>query len=161
MSDVRFVTAWRRNNPQHEADVRAYWARVPVVPARVMDRRVKELCILAYSGDRVVAEASAELVMLPGLRARFAMGRVSVDADHRRGTLGARIGGHMRRILEAWSLENPEEDVKGFGGVITAAEFGEKQSQPVWHDWGVDIAVAGYTPSGEQIRVGWFAHARI
>ena len=45
--------------------------------------------------------------------------------------------------------------------MITAAEFGEKQRQPVWNDWGVDIAVAGYLPTGEQIRIGWFAHARL
>ena len=74
--------------------------------------------------------------------------------------LGARLGGYMRRTIEAWALEHPEEDVKGFGGVITAAEFGEKQREPVWHDWGVNIAVAGYLPGGEQSRIGWFAHAR-
>jgi hypothetical protein len=161
MSEPIIKTAWRRNDPQLEADAKDYWARNALVPAEHRDGRAKELVAVGYRDGKVVAVTTAELVMLPGLRARFAMGRVSVDPDERRGTLGARLGGYMRRTIEAWSLENPQEDVKGFGGIITAAEFGEKQRQPVWNDWGVDIAVAGYLPSGEQLRIGWFAHARV
>ena len=161
MPDVIIRTAWRRNDPQLAADAKDFWARHDLVPADERDRRVEEIVAVGYLESRVVAVTTAELAVLPGLRARFAMGRVSVDPTQRRTSLGARLGGYMRRTLEAWSLEHPEEDVKGFGGVITAAEFGEKQRQPVWNDWGVDIAVAGYLPTGEQIRIGWFAHARL
>ena len=161
MPNVIIKTAWRRDDPQLAADAVEFWTRHGLVPAEHGPARVKELVAVGYIDGRVVAVTTAELAVLPGLRARFAMGRVSVDPEHRRSSLGARMGGYMRRTLEAWSLEHPEEDVKGFGGVITAAEFGEKQRQPVWNDWGVDIAVAGYLPTGEQIRIGWFAHARI
>ena len=161
MPNVIIKTAWRRDDAQLAADAVDFWTRRKLVTAEHREARLKELVAVGYIGGQVVAVTTAELAVLPGLRARFAMGRVSVDPEHRRSSLGARMGGYMRRTLEAWSLEHPEEDVKGFGGVITAAEFGEKQRQPVWNDWGVDIAVAGYLPTGEQIRIGWFAHARI
>jgi hypothetical protein len=159
MPDVVIKTAWRRDDPLLAADARSFWEQHDLVPTDKHDARLKELVAIGYRDGRAVAITTAELVVLPGLRARFAMGRVSVDPAERRTTLGARMGGYMRRTLEAWSLEHPQEDVKGFGGIITAAEFGEKQRQPVWNDWGVDIAVAGYLPTGEQIRIGWFAHA--
>jgi hypothetical protein len=159
--DLVIKTAWRRSDVQLEADAKAYWDDHKLVPSDQQFDRAMELVAIGYRNGSVVAVSTAELVILPGLRARFAMGRVSVAPEERRGSLGARLGGYMRRTIEAWSLEHPEEDVKGFGGVITAAEFGEKQSQPVWNDWGVDIAVAGYMPGGEQIRIGWFAHARL
>lgn len=161
MSDLVIRTAWRRDDAQLMADTQDYWGRHNLVSVEQREVRTAELVAVAYRDRVVVAVTTAELAILPGLRARFAMGRVSVDPAERRGSLGARMGGYMRRVLEAWSLEHPEEDVKGFGGVITAAEFGDKQRQPVWNDWGVDIAVAGYLPTGEQIRIGWFAHARL
>ncbi len=159
--DLVIKTAWRKSDAGLEADATAYWEKHKLTPPDQHADRAKELVAIGYRNGSVVAVTTAELVILPGLRARFAMGRVSVAPSERRGSLGARMGGYMRRVLEAWSLEHPEEDVKGFGGVITAAEFGEKQRQPVWNDWGVDIAVAGYLPTGEQIRIGWFAHARL
>lgn len=157
--DLVIKTAWRRGDVELEADAKTYWEKHELVPADQQADRARELVAVGYRNGSVVAVTTAELAILPGLRARFAMGRVSVAPEERRGSLGARLGGYMRRTIEAWSLEHPEEDVKGFGGVITAAEFGDKRRQPVWNDWGVDIAVAGYLPTGEQIRVGWFAHA--
>lgn len=161
MADIVIRTAWRRDESKLMDDAKAFWTQHGLVPADKQAERLKELVAVGYLDGVVAAVTTAELAVLPGLRARFAMGRVAVDPAQRRSSLGARMGGYMRHALEAWSLEHPEEDVKGFGGVITAAEFGDKQRQPVWNDWGVDIAVAGYLPTGEQIRIGWFAHARI
>lgn len=161
MPDLSIVTAWRRDDPKLKADAKAFWEAHGVVPAEEHEARANQLVAVCYRDGRTIAVTTADLVVLPGLRARFAMGRVSVDPAERRGSLGARMGGYMRTILEAWSAEHPEEDVKGFAGVITAAEFGDKQREPVWHDWGVDIVLAGYLPTGEQIRIGWFAHARV
>jgi GNAT superfamily N-acetyltransferase len=162
MSEVKFVTAWRRDNPQHVADARAYWERVGVIPTpQVLERRVNELCTLVYADGQVVAESTAELVVLPGLRQRFAMCRSSVDPSFRRKGLGAELTGYYRIVLEAWAMENQEEKVMGVAVALTSTELVEKQRDPLWLERGIDMALVGYTPTGEQIRVGWFRYVRL
>lgn len=161
MSDVAIKIAWRRNDAKLMVDAKDFWTRYDLLPTKRQEGRAKELVAVGYRDGIAVAVTTAKVQPLPPLRARFYLGRVAVAPDHRRSTLGARLGGHMRRTLEAWSLEHPEEDVKGFAGVITAEEFGAKQREPIWFDWGVDIMVVGYTDDGAQIRAGWFRHARL
>ena len=162
MPDLKFVTAWRRDNPQHAADAKAYWERTGLIPqAEERERRVSELCALAYAGPAVVAVSTAELIVLPGLRQRFALCRSSVDPQNRRGGIGAEMTGYYRTILEAWAIENQEEKVMGVAVALVSNELLEKQRDPLWLERGIDMAVVGYLPTGEQLRVGWFRHARI
>ncbi|HYG25963.1 MAG TPA: hypothetical protein VD906_03575 [Caulobacteraceae bacterium] len=162
MSDVKFVTAWRRNNPQHAEDVKAYWERTQLVqdPAK-RERWTHQLCTLVYADGRVIADSTAELIMLPGLRQRFAMCRSSVDPEFRRKGLGAEITGYYRIILEAWAMEHPEEKVMGVAVALNSKQLVEKQRDPLWLERGIDMAIVGYMPTGEQIRVGWFRNVRI
>jgi hypothetical protein len=40
-------------------------------------------------------------------------------------------------------------------------EYPEKQREPVWPEYGLNLNLAGYSGQGEQIRVSWFPHARV
>jgi hypothetical protein len=162
MPDVILKTAWRRNDPQLAADAQMFWEKHNLVPS-TQDRqyRARELGVVAYCDGETAAVATGELAMMSGLRARFAVCRISVHPGLRRQQLSARTFGHFRTVLEAWSAEHPDEQVMGMSAIIQAAEYGEKQREPVWPDWGLFLTLAGYTPRGEQVRVAWFKHARV
>ena len=162
MSDVVLKTAWMRDDPALEADARAVWETHNLV-ARAEDRayRARELGVVAYCDGQTAAVATAELAMMSGLRARFAVCRVSVHPGLRRRQLSARTFGHLRTVLEAWSADHPQEKVMGMSAIIQAAEYDEKQRDPHWPDWGLFLTLAGYTPRNEQVRIAWFRHARV
>ncbi|HYG25947.1 MAG TPA: hypothetical protein VD906_03490 [Caulobacteraceae bacterium] len=161
MSEMVLKTAWRRNDERQIEDAKAFWTGGNELAAHLHDQRAQQLGVLAYSGDRVVAAVTAELEMLPGLRARFAVFQVIVDPEFRRNAVARRIVGYFLSVLEAWSAENPQEEVMGIAAVIQAAEFKDWQREPVWPDWGLNLTLIGYTPRNQQIRVAWFRHARI
>lgn len=162
MSDFKLVTAWRRDNPKHAADAKDYWERLGLVgDPKKREKWATELCTVIYSDGVLVGESTAALMMLPGLRQRFAMCRASVDPEFRRKGIGAELTGYYRIILEAWSAENPEEKVMGVAVALTSAELVERQRDPLWLERGADMTLIGYMPTGEQLRVGWFRHVRL
>jgi hypothetical protein len=55
--------------------------------------------------------------------------------------------------------EHPEERVLGLGAVIESPDLAERARQPFWPQ--TRMGLVGYTPEGRQIRVAWFAHARL
>ena len=160
MSDVEFSIAWRRKDPKLESDVRDYWTRVDVIPRQdLLDRRVSELCTLAYADGKVIAESTAEIAFLPGLKAKLAMLRASVDPQFRRRHLAVDLINHSKLVLEAWSAEHPGEEVMGVSAIFGAKELSHVQREPLGPR--TNLVLVGYMPTGEQLRVAWFRHARI
>lgn len=164
MSDqpkLRFEVAWRRDDPKHANDATAYWKRLGIVEEDELAQRVKELILIVYDGDKAVAAATADIKFVQPLRQKFAMCRSSVDPDYRRKGLGTDITAYYRVVLEAWFNEHREENVMGFGVRLSSAELVERQRDPLWMDRGVDLVLVGYTENDEQMRIGWFRHARV
>ena len=161
MSDITLRTAWRRNDPAQMEEAKAFWTRLNQVAEHLREQRANELGVLAYSGEQLVGVLTAELAMLPGLRARFAVCQGAMDPEFRRLGVSMPALGRLRAALEAWSLENPEEKVMGIAVVIEAQEYAQMQREPIWTHWGVDLTLIGYTPRNQQIRVSWFRHARL
>ena len=161
MSDIVLKTAWRRHDPRQAEDAMAFWTRLKQIAPHLIEQRAGQLGVMGYCGDRLVSVATAELEYLPGLRARFAVAQVVVDPEFRRQSLSRRTFGQLLTVLEAWSAENPEEKLMGMAAVIEAKEYAEKQREPVWPDWGLNLGLVGYTLKNQQIRVAWFRHARV
>jgi GNAT superfamily N-acetyltransferase len=161
VSELVFKTAWRQNDPQTMEEAKAFWAQTGLVAEGYRARRAEELGVLAYDGDRLVCVATAELALLPGLRARFAVAQLVVDPEFRRQSVSRRTFGRLLTVIEAWSAEHPEEKLVGMAAVIEAKEYAEKQREPVWPDWGLNLGLVGYTQKNQQIRVSWFRHARV
>lgn len=162
MLNVQFVNAWLKEDWKLEADAKAFWAKLGLVSPEERDRRVKELCALGYVDGQVAVISTVTVSPVPQVRARLGMYRCAVDPEFRRQDLAERISGYTRQVLEMWSVENPQEKVLGYGAIIQAPELMmHKGLEPIWHDWGTDLVLAGYTQRGEQIRVGWFRHARL
>ena len=161
MLEVQWVNAWLKDDWKVEADAKAFWEKLGLISAEERERRVKELCAAGYVDGKLVVVSTVTLSVVPQVRARMGMYRCAVDPEYRRQDLAERISGYTRQVLEAWSVENPREKVLGYGAIIQAPELMRKGLEPIWHDWGTDLILAGYTQRGEQIRVGWFRHARL
>ena len=159
-ADIEFRPAWRLDDPQIEADAIAFWNRLRILPRDVSpEERARELVLVAYRGGRIVGVVTAELGILEQVRARVAMLRGAVDPELRRSHVGFAMLLTAPPMLERWSAENPEERLAGIGGILESRELVAAQSQPYWPL--SRLGLIGFTPDGRQIRVSWFAHARL
>lgn len=163
MSELEFTfeEAWRKDDPKHAEDAKAFWESLGLVSGPERERRVSELIAIARQGGEVVAVSTASLGMLPQLKARFAIYRCAVSPAFRRHALSYRISGWSRERLEEWSAAHPEEAVVGMAAIIQAQEYRIKQHEPTWPEHNLHLNLVGYTQRGEQIRVAWFNHARV
>ena len=161
MAEITYATAWRRDDWKLESDAKGFWERLGLVSAEERERRAKELCSLAYADGQVIGVTTVTLNDYPPLRARFAFFRCAVAQEYRKHYLATYLTRHTLTTTEQWALENPQEKLLGYGAIIQAPELMRKGLEPIWHDWGTDLVLAGYTQRGEQIRVGWFRHARL
>jgi GNAT superfamily N-acetyltransferase len=156
--DVR--PAWRRGDAAIERDAIDFWKRTGLLPDDVDPAdRAGELVAVAYSGDRVIGATTATINNYGPLRARFAFLRGAVDPEFRRRQVGRTLLQFSRPLLEQWSAEHPEEKVLGLGSIVEGTEFAALRQFPVSPDG--QLILVGYLDDGRQIRVSWFAHARV
>jgi hypothetical protein len=156
--DLEIVSAWRLDNQNIEREAIQFWNSLKILPPGVDPAaRAKELVAVAHLNNELAGVATAAIEDVPLVRSRFAMFRCSVAPAHRRSRVGAELMVASKRILEQWSLEHPDEGVKGMGIVLEAQI--DRANEPVWPRSG--LTLAGFTAQGQQIRLAWFAHARI
>ena len=149
---------WRLNDENIERQAIQFWNELKILAAGVDPQaRAKELCAVAHHDGELAAVATASIEEVPQLRARFAMFRTAVAPQHRRSHLGQDLLIFSRTLLEEWSRAHAGENVKGMGIVLEAQI--DRAKEPVWPITG--LTLVGYTPDGRQIRVAWFAHARV
>jgi hypothetical protein len=87
------------------------------------------------------------------------MYRVLVSRDARIQDIASRLAVYSRDLLEAWSRDNPDQQVMGMGAVIQSRDLVKNIPEAVWPD--TKLAFIGYTQEGYQMRVFWFAHATV
>jgi hypothetical protein len=158
MPDLEIVSAWRLNNENIERQAIEFWNSLKILPAGVdAGARAKELVAVAHLNGAVAGVATASIEDLAFVRSRFAMFRCAVAPEHRRSRIAAELTVYSKNLLERWSLEHPDQDVKGMG-ILLEAQI-DRASEPVWQRSG--LTLAGFSPRGQQIRLAWFSHARI
>lgn len=161
MSEITYVTAWRRDDPKLAEDGKGFWSELGLLTPEERERRATELCSMAYAEGKVIGVTTVALAAFPPLRSRFAFTRCAVAPEFRRHYLATMLTRHSLTTTEAWSLEHPEEKLQGLAIVVQSNELGSKAVYPQWADWNIHLNLAGFTPRGEQIRVAWFRHARL
>ncbi|WP_114953264.1 hypothetical protein [Sphingosinicella terrae] len=155
-----YRAAWRRDDAAIEADAIHFWRRLGILPEGVTpEARAKELVAVAYRDGGLVAVATASVVRLEFLRARFAMLRAAVDPDFRRSRAALGLALFTRDLLERWSYAHPKEGVAGLGAIIEAPELAAHRKEPYWP--ATRLGLVGYTADGHQIRVSWFDQFRL
>jgi hypothetical protein len=152
--------AWRRDDPDLERDAIAFWERLGILPpGTTAEARAKELCCVIYLDGEAGAVGTVTLEVVRMVRARMGMVRVAVGTTQREQGLAIRIVNECKAILERWSIERPEEKLMGIGAVIQAQGRDHWKNRPKWQPTGLDLI--GHTPTGDQVRVAWFDHARL
>ena len=156
--DIR--PAWRLDDPEIARDAVAFWQRMQILPPGVQpEDRASELVAVAYANGEVVGVATAQLAQIKTLRGRFAAYRCAVDPAHRRQGLARALTVFSRDLLEQWSLQHPEEKVLGLAAVVENPDLAARLREPVWPT--LRLNLAHFLPDGRQLRVAWFAHARV
>jgi hypothetical protein len=154
--DIRYVGAWRRNDPQIERDAVAMWNEMRILPPNVRpEDRARELVSVAYAGDRIVGITTATLQTYQPVRQRFAFIRILMRPEAEKSGVSVPLTVACREELREWSVANPQEQVAGYAAIITAAGYGAKPVLPA------GLTVVGYTPDGHQIRLYWWDHFRL
>ena len=157
MGEYQISSAWRSRDPRVDQDVLRFWEKFKLLPRGVDPAvRIQELCAVAYLGEELVGVATAALANLQLVRSRVGMFRCAVAPDHRRSGLAAQLALRCLRLLEAWSVEHPEEKLMAMATVLEG-NIGDKARQPVWPLTG--LTLVGYTPQSQQLRLVWFKHA--
>jgi hypothetical protein len=160
MSEIVLRTAWRRHDPAIERDAELFWRAQRALRADTdVDRRLAELCACAYCDNELVALATASIREIPPLRCKLAMFRCLVAPEARTLRIASQIAVYARDLLETWSRDNPVEEVLGLGAIIQSRILVETNTHAIYPD--TKLAFIGYTQEGYQMRVYWFAHARI
>ena len=152
--------AWRRDDPQIEADAIHFWTRLDLLPPDVTpEQRAKELIAAAYQNGRLVAVATATIERFDYLRANFAVLRGATDPACRRSGAQLALAVPSRRILEQWAADHPEARLAGGIAFLEPGEWGDFAKIPVWPESG--LAFIGYATDGRQVRVAWFDDYRL
>jgi hypothetical protein len=153
--DVR--TVWRRDDPLIHADAIDFWTRNGLLlPGVDPAERARDLTGVAYKDGKLVAVATATLVRIEHLHARFAVLRAATDPAFRRSKAQRALGVPIREAVRSWAEAHPEEKVAGRIAFLDHGEWGELERLPVWPT--TRLSLAGYDSEGRQVRVDWFEH---
>jgi len=151
--------AWRRDDPEIEADAIDFWSRLGLLPKEVTpEQRAKELIAAAYKDGRLVAVSTGVIEDIDFLKARLAVIRGATDPEFRRSNAQLALAVPSREALREWAIANPDEKLAGGIAFVDVREWGEFARVPVWPE--SELAVVGYDQNGKQIRVAWFEHYR-
>lgn len=161
MAEITWAVAWRRDDWKLEADAKAFWEKLQLVGPDERERRVKELCSMAYADGQLVGVSTIQLQAYPPLRCRLAFFRCAVDPEFRRHELATLLTLRSLIAMEGWSAEHPEEQLQGLAATIQAPELMPKGKFPEWPDYNVQLNLVGYSQRGEQVRVAWFRHSAL
>ena len=160
MSEPVLKGCWRSADAVIQRDVLKFWREEDLLPD-VADaaKRLKEVCVVAYDGDRIIGALDAQIRRLDVVRARFAVLRVAIANDRKHARLGSDLVGLAMHLLEQWSIQNPAEKLCGIARIVHAKQIDELARQPVWEP--TKLTLIGYNAKGAQIRIAWFGHATL
>ncbi|MGV8995923.1 MAG: hypothetical protein ACOH12_03135 [Parvibaculaceae bacterium] len=151
---ISFVPAWKKNDPKLEEDAINLWAQLKALtPDTKPEERAKSLAVVAYDGDEVAALSTLEVQYFEQLRQKFAFVRVLVAPSSRMQQMSTNMMRQTRAVIEAYALEQPEEQIAGMGAVFQHKGMGRT---PIGA--GGRTVLVGYTKRGYQLRVAWFDH---
>lgn len=161
MALVSFRSGWRRKDAVLESDARAFISRLGSLPQQQnIDMRVEELCAAAYDGNEMIALSTAVIQEVDVVKCRLAMSRCAVDSRHAQRGIKSQTLVYARKILEVWSLENPEEQLMGLGLLTPSKGFSEREEWRAMMRPAM-LGLAGFTDKDEALRIAWFEHATI
>ncbi len=158
---IIFRSGWQANDPKIIEDVTRLWLRGGVKPA-IIDIRIGEICIVAYSGDEVIAVATAYPHYDSHMRNKFFGYRCMTIPRFRQHNLAWRITAETVKVLQEWAAKHAaDQRIMGLMTVFETDKYLSGARWPLREKFGITLHFVGYTPAGEQIRVAWFDGAML
>jgi hypothetical protein len=154
--EFSFKDVWFKNDAKAEQDAIAAWTAAKVLPKGVDPiQRAKELLVIAYDGDKVVAISTCEIAYLTEVRQKMAMFRIFVAPDYRKSGVAIPLTHAAFAATERYALANPQQRIGGLGAyVIVSGHMGK----PIL---GAGMWLIGYSKENYPIVVKWFPHFTI
>ncbi|MDO8421583.1 MAG: hypothetical protein Q7S99_05425 [Parvibaculum sp.] len=154
---ITFVDAWRKDDPQLEAEARAFWTSHKVLPGDAdVDKRVKQLAVLAYDENVLIGISTIEVKFFDLLQENFGFIREVVASDRRLEHISIALTQRTREVVEAYALAHLNESIAGIAAVLQAPGIGKRAISR-----GGGLVLMGYTDRNEQVRACWFDHFRV
>jgi hypothetical protein len=152
-----FKDVWKKNDSTAERDAIAAWTAAGILPPGVDPKdRIRELCVVAYDGDKLAAISTCEIRMVPHVRQKMAVSRGFILPDFRRGGIGHGLTNAVYESMERYALANPDLRIGGMAGIVVV-KINKQEVQTVFEG----MIFAGYTVNDEPIMLRWFNHFRI
>lgn len=154
MGKIKYVSGWRKRDEKLEQDAIALWREQGILPAGVNpEDRAREICCLVYDGSKLAGISTVAIQPYRPLRnMRFGFARVFVSPEFEQQELAIGLATECRRVLEEWSVANPQEKLHGMAAVYQSHKLGR---YPIGKS---GLTLVGFTPEGHQIRIAWFNH---
>ncbi|MBI3675092.1 MAG: hypothetical protein HY243_00550 [Proteobacteria bacterium] len=151
-----FKNVWMQNDLKVQQDAIAAWSAAGAVSGAFdPQKRVKELCVVGYEGDELVAISTAHLRYLPAVRETMALFRVFVAAGHRQKGLVIPLTYATHDAMSAYAVAHPKLRIGGTAGIVSVHGTMDK---PVTN---ADMVLVGYTPNNDPLLVRWFDHFKL
>jgi len=160
VSDPELKVCWNSADATIQRDALKFWREQNLL-SDVADaaKRLRQICVVAYEGTRIVGAVEARLTRLEVVRARIAMLTLAIAPEQRHAKLAGELMHRAQGVLERWSIEHPDERLMGIGTIVRVRDVDERARQPVWEP--TNLTLVGYTLKGAQIRLAWFKHAKL
>jgi hypothetical protein len=160
LSPLAFFVVWQKPDAAIERDVLAFWRESKLV-AEDADAasRLRNLCVVARDGGRIVGVLEAEMKMMNAVGDRFAMLKPTIAPEYRETAVPTQIQALGFVEMELWSAVHPEEKAMGIAAVAESRDNIRQLRDPAWPP--VQYGIVNHTRKGEQVRIGWFKGARI
>ena len=150
-SNIEFRDVWQKADTQAEADAVEMWQRLGILPQGVDPRqRVKELAVLAYENNKLVAISTVTLDMLQVVRTKMAFFRALVDSEYRSQKVLVPLTYAIHQAMEQYASAHPELKIGGTAAVVVAPNTIYK---PVGS---AEMILIGYTARSEPVLLRWF-----
>jgi hypothetical protein len=151
-----YKDVWRKDDAKAKADAIAAWTAEGALPPGIdPEKRVKELAVLAYESDRLVAISTATIRYLEHVRQNMAIFRIFIVPEKRREGIAVPLTAELFNAMENYSRQNPALRIGGIGAFIVTRGF---LDNPVTNN---KLVLVGYSEQNYPIIVKWFDHFEI
>jgi hypothetical protein len=156
MPNVIFNKVWQKDDLKAMRDAVSVWSAAGVLGAGIdVNERMRELCVVGYDGDDLVAISTAYVAYLPMVREVMALFRVFVVDEKRKRGLAVPLTFETHEVLRDYARSRPDLRIGGSAGIVIVRGKMHKPVTPA------RMVLIGYTKNDEPILVRWFDHFQI
>jgi hypothetical protein len=151
MSSVVFRNVWQKSDARAEQDASKAWSVAGVLGGLDPQERAKELCVVVYDGDELVALTTAYTAYLPMVREVMAFYRVFVVPTYRQRRVAIQLAYATHEAMSEFAQARPQLRIGGTAIIVSVRGFIDKPARD-------ELTLIGYSKNDEPILVRWFDH---